>query len=382
MSDYPHNPFSATDPQQHPVSDHSPVAPVAVRGPNNSIEELIGATPLLRIAKNHLPNHIRLYAKLEFCNPGGSVKDRTAALMISCAERQGLLKPGGVIIEATAGNMGLGIAAATAGKDYRLIFVVPTKFSSEKQTLLKAMGAEVINTPRAQGMRGATAKANRLLLEIPEAISLRQFENPANPLAHYYHTGPEIWQALQGQIDYLVAGAGSGGTFSGITRYLKEQNPGVQGILADPEGSTIGGGEHAEYDIEGIGNDFVPLTLDMALVDAVIKVRDTEALACVQQLAREDRLIVGSSSGAAVWAALQLAQDLARATSTRQLRTSTDDTKPRITPKRDGAPGSRITPKRDGAPPNNASARTSRTLNIVAVLPDRGDRYFSKLIFG
>ena len=297
-----------------------------------SMQELIGNTPLVRLTKLGLPADARLYAKLETYNPAGSVKDRVGKYMIDAAERDGLLRPGGTIIEATAGNTGLGIAFAALGRGYRVIFVVPTKFSQEKQTLMRALGAEILNTPREDGMLGAAAKAEELRSSIPGAVMLGQFRNPANPLSHYETTGPEIYRDLEGKIDYFVAGAGSGGTFTGVVKYLKEQNPAIRGVLADPLGSTIGGGEHADYDIEGIGNDFIPETMDISLVDQVIKVSDTEAFAEVKELAAKEGLIVGTSSGAAVAAARKLIEDGARG-------------------------------------------------NIVTLLPDRGERYFSKHLY-
>jgi cysteine synthase A len=305
--------------------------------PNESIEELIGNTPLVRLNNLGLPQGVRLYAKLEYYNPGGSVKDRVALAMLKDAEQSGRLLPGGTIIEATAGNMGLGIATAAINRGYRIIFVVPTKFSVEKQSLMRALGAEIINTSREGGMLGACKKAEELLETIPNSVSFKQFENPMNPTAHYLTTGPEIYEALDRHLDYLVAGAGSGGTYSGIMRYLKERDPNIKGILADPLGSTIGGGEHGDYDIEGIGNDFVPVTMDLSLVDDVIKVTDAEALETVRILARQEGIIVGSSSGAATWAALRLAKEL--------------------------------------------SLINAGEVTIVVVLPDRGDRYFSKGLF-
>ena len=297
-----------------------------------SMQELIGNTPLVRLTKLGLPADARLYAKLETYNPAGSVKDRVGKYMIDAAERDGLLRPGGTIIEATAGNTGLGIAFAALGRGYRVIFVVPTKFSQEKQTLMRALGAEILNTPREDGMLGAAAKAEELRSSIPGAVMLGQFRNPANPLSHYETTGPEIYWDLEGKIDYFVAGAGSGGTFTGVVKYLKEQNPAIRGVLADPLGSTIGGGEHADYDIEGIGNDFIPETMDISLVDQVIKISDTEAFAEVKELAAKEGLIVGTSSGAAVAAAKKLIENGVRG-------------------------------------------------NIVTLLPDRGERYFSKHLY-
>ena len=301
-------------------------------GVYTSMHKLIGNTPIVRINNMGVSPDVNIYAKLEMYNPSGSVKDRIGEYMIAAAEREGKLKPGGTIIEATAGNTGLGIAFAALGKGYRVIFTVPTKFSREKQALMRALGAEIINTPREEGMLGAVRKAEELKAQIEGAISLDQFENPANPLAHYETTGKEIWEDMGEKITHLVAGAGSGGTYTGIVRYLKEQNPGIIGVLADPEGSTIGGGEHFDYNIEGIGNDFIPDTMDIKLVDTVVKVTDEEAFATVRELAAKEGIIVGSSSGAAMAAALKL------------------------------------------------SRKTERG-NIVVVFPDRGDRYFSTGLF-
>ena len=296
------------------------------------MQELIGKTPLVQLTHLDLPEGVNLFAKLELFNPGGSVKDRTGKYMIEDAERKGLLKPGGTIIEGTAGNTGIGIAFAALNRGYRVIFVVPLKFSVEKQILMRALGAEIINTPRKDGMLGAEKKAEELVQTIPGAVSLRQFKNMANPRAHYETTGPEIWQDLDGKIDYLVAGAGSGGTFSGVMKYLKEQDPSIRGVLADPVGSTMGGGEHADYNIEGIGNDFIADTMDMSLVDKVIKVNDDDAFSGSRLLAQREGIIAGSSSGAAFSAAKKLIAE--------------------------GAKG-----------------------NIVVILPDRGDRYFSKNLY-
>ena len=298
----------------------------------NSMQELIGHTPLVQLTHLDLPEGVNLFAKLELYNPGGSVKDRAGKYMIEDAEKKGILKPGGTIIEGTAGNTGIGIAFAALNRGYHVIFVVPLKFSIEKQILMKALGAEIINTPREEGMLGAERKAEELIRTIPDAIALRQFKNMANPQAHYETTGPEIYNDLDGKIDYLVAGAGSGGTYSGIMRYLKEQDPAIQGILADPVGSTMGGGEHADYNIEGIGNDFIADTMDMSLVDKVIKVNDDDAFSGARILAQKEGIFAGSSSGAALSAAQKLIAG--------------------------GAKG-----------------------NIVAVLPDRGDRYFSKNLY-
>lgn len=294
----------------------------------DSMQSLIGNTPLVRLGNIDRTDGVSIFAKLELWNPSGSVKDRTGLYMINDAEKRGLLKPGGTIVEATAGNTGLGIAFAALNRGYRIIFVVPTKFSAEKQALLRALGAEVINTPRELGMLGAVAKAEELKAQIPGSVSLEQFKNQSNPLAHYETTGREIYEALDGRIDYVVAGAGSGGTYTGILRYIKERSPSVKGILADPEGSTMGGGEHFDYNIEGIGNDFIADTMDMTLVDDVIKINDEDAFTAARLLAKTEGIIAGSSSGAAMAAVIKLIKS--------------------------GVKG-----------------------NIVTVFPDRGDRYFS-----
>lgn len=298
----------------------------------DSIKDLIGNTPLIKLNNLNVKEGVSIFAKLENYNPGGSVKDRIGIYMIEQAEKEGRLKPGYTIVEATAGNTGIGIALAALNKGYNIIFVVPEKFSVEKQTLMKALGAKIINTPRSLGMLGAVEKAEELLKETENSISLRQFDNSSNPLAHYETTGPEIYEAMEGKIDYFVSGAGSGGTFSGALKYFKEKDENIKGVLADPEGSTMGGGLEGCYDIEGIGNNFIPHTMDMNLVDEVIKVNDKEAYDMVKLLALKEGLIVGSSSGAAVAAAVKLGNSLDKA-------------------------------------------------NIVTILPDRGDRYFSKNIY-
>ena len=298
----------------------------------DSMQELIGNTPLVKINNIELPENVNLFAKLELYNPAGSVKDRVGKAMLDDAEERGLIKPGGTIIEGTAGNTGLGIAFAALNRGYKVIFVVPEKFSQEKQILMHALGAEIVHTPEEDGMLGAAAKAEELKAQIPGAVALGQFKNPANPKIHHDTTGPEIYKALDGHIDHFVAGAGSGGTYSGVVRYLKEQDPDIKGILADPVGSTMGGGEHAPYKIEGIGNDFIADTMDMSLVDRIYKINDDEAYAGSRLLASKEGIIAGSSTGAAFAAAQKLIAD--------------------------GAVG-----------------------NIVFIAPDRGDRYFSKKLF-
>ncbi len=298
----------------------------------DSMQELIGNTPLVKINNIELPENVNLFAKLELYNPAGSVKDRVGKAMLDDAEERGLIKPGGTIIEGTAGNTGLGIAFAALNRGYKVIFVVPEKFSQEKQILMHALGAEIVHTPEEDGMLGAAAKAEELKAQIPGAVAFGQFKNPANPKIHHDTTGPEIYKALDGHIDHFVAGAGSGGTYSGVVRYLKEQDPDIKGILADPVGSTMGGGEHAPYKIEGIGNDFIADTMDMSLVDMIYKINDDEAYAGSRLLASKEGIIAGSSTGAAFAAAQKLIAD--------------------------GAVG-----------------------NIVFIAPDRGDRYFSKKLF-
>ena len=298
----------------------------------NDMQELIGNTPLVRMNHIDIPDGVNLYAKLELYNPSGSVKDRIGKFMIEDAERKGILRKGSVIVEATAGNTGLGIAFAALNRGYQIIFVVPTKFSQEKQTLLRALGAKIVNTPREGGMLGAWKKAEEIRSDIPGAVTLEQFKNPANPLAHYETTGKEIYEDLDGNIDFLVAGAGSGGTYSGVVKYLKEKNSSIVGVLADPVGSTMGGGEHDDYNIEGIGNDFIADTMDMSLVDKVVKMTDREAFDGARELAKKEGIIAGSSSGAALAAAKKLIAN--------------------------GAKG-----------------------NIVVIFPDRGDRYFTKNLY-
>ena len=294
----------------------------------NNMHELIGNTPIVQLSEVNKELPSKLFAKLELYNPMGSVKDRVGKYMIEDAEKKGLLKPGYTIVEGTAGNTGLGIAFAALNKGYRVIFAVPTKFSIEKQQLMMALGAEIINTPREEGMLGATRKAKELLETIPNSIALGQFTNQSNPQAHYETTGPEIYKDMEGKIDYVVLGAGSGGTFTGVVRYLKEQNSNIQAVLADPVGSTIGGGEHADYNIEGIGNDFIAETLDISLMDKVIKINDEEAFNGSKELALKEGIIAGSSSGAAFAA-------------------------------------------------GNKLAKETKDARIVILLPDRGDRYFS-----
>jgi O-acetylserine dependent cystathionine beta-synthase len=274
----------------------------------SNVKELIGNTPIVELTQFDLPEGVRLFAKLEFYNPGGSVKDRLGIELIADAERTGKLKPGGTIIEPTAGNTGIGVALAAVGTGYNVIFIVPDKFSEEKQELMRALGATVINTPRDKGIRGAIAKAKELEQEIEGSFCPQQFANPANPEAHYKTTGPEIWEQLEGNVDIFVAGAGSGGTFMGVSRYLKEQNPQVKTVIVEPEGSILNGGEPGPHKTEGIGMEFLPTYIDTSYFDEIHTIYDVESFDYVKELARREGLLVGSSSGTALAAALKEAR--------------------------------------------------------------------------
>lgn len=278
-----------------------------------NILEAIGNTPLVRLNRIAEGLPIKLYGKYEAMNPGGSIKDRIAIAMIEAAEKEGTLKPGGTIIEATAGNTGMGLALVAAVKGYRCIFAVPSKMSEEKIRLLEALGAEVVVTPidvPPDSPSSYNGVADRLTSEIPGAFRPSQFANDENPHAHYLTTGPEIWEDTEGKIDVLVAGAGTGGTISGTGRYLKEKKPGLKVILADPEGSILSGDQPHSYLVEGIGEDFIPFTFTRQVVDESIRVPDRESFAMAKRLTREEGLIVGSSSGTAVAAALRYAERL------------------------------------------------------------------------
>lgn len=275
-------------------------------------KELVKDTPLLLLEAFRVNENVNIYVKLELQNPAGGVKDRIGIHMVNQLFKTKKLKPGMTIVEATAGNTGLGLAFALVNTGVNLILVIPTKFSIEKQQLLRAMGAQVVNTDENLGMQGAIDKAKQIRKSIPESLSINQFDNPENPNAHYLSTGPEIYRDLEGDIQYFVAGAGSGGTYSGITRYLKEQDRKIIGVLADPDGSIIGGGIHGQYAIEGIGNGFIPQTMDLSLVDQIIKVSDAQAFTMVREIAAKTGLFVGSSSGANLAAAIELAKTLER----------------------------------------------------------------------
>lgn len=277
----------------------------------DKITDLIGGTPILKlnnyIALNELPANI--YAKLEYFNPAGSVKDRIAKAMIDDAEAKGALKPGAVIIEPTSGNTGIGLAAVAASKGYRIILTMPETMSVERRNLLKAYGAELVLTDGAKGMKGAIAKAEELAQQIEGGFIPSQFTNSANPTAHFNTTGPEIWEDTGGKVDIFVAGVGTGGTVSGVGKYLKSKNPNVKVVAVEPAGSPVlSKGVAGPHKIQGIGAGFVPETLDTKIYDEIIAVENEDAFATGRTLARKEGLLVGISSGAAVYAASQLAK--------------------------------------------------------------------------
>ena len=302
-----------------------------------SITQLIGGTPLLELVnyeKNHQLN-AKILAKLEFFNPAGSVKDRVASAMIADAEASGVLKPGATIIEPTSGNTGIGLAAVGTAKGYHVILTMPETMSVERRMLVAAYGAEVVLTSGSAGMKGAIAKAEELEKSIENAVILGQFVKPANPKAHYETTGPEIWKDTEGKVDILVAGVGTGGTVTGIGKYLKEQNPNVKVVAVEPASSPVlSQGKAGPHKIQGIGAGFVPDTLDTGVYDEVFPVENEDAFATGRAVAKTEGVLVGISSGAALYAATQLAKR-----------------------------------------PENAGK------TIVAVLPDTGERYLSTALF-
>ena len=272
---------------------------------------LIGRTPLLELTNLEKKYSLkaRILAKLEYLNPAGSVKDRIALAMIEDAEKKGLLTPQSVIIEPTSGNTGIGLASVAAARGYRIIIVMPDSMSVERRQLMKAYGAELVLTPGAQGMKGAIAKADELAAEIPHSFIPGQFVNPANPEAHYTTTGPEIWEDTDGTVDAFVAGVGTGGTITGIGRYLREKNPAVRIVAVEPKTSAVlSTGVAGKHGIQGIGAGFVPAVLDTGVYDEIIPVADEDAFAAGRLVGKNEGVLVGISSGAAVWAALQLAQ--------------------------------------------------------------------------
>ena len=302
-----------------------------------SADQLIGRTPLLELThiEKKFGLNARILAKLEYFNPGGSVKDRVALAMIDDAEAKGALKPGSVIIEPTSGNTGIGLASVAAARGYRIIIVMPETMSVERRQLMKAYGAELVLTEGAKGMKGAIAKAEELAKEIPGSFVPGQFVNPANPKAHFETTGPEIWADTDGQVDYFVAGVGTGGTVTGVGRYLKSQNAAVKVVAVEPKSSAVlSTGVAGAHKIQGIGAGFVPEVLDTAVYDEIIAVADEDAFRLGRELGRSEGVLVGISSGAALWAAIELAKR-----------------------------------------PETAGK------TIVALLPDTGDRYLSTPLF-
>ena len=301
------------------------------------VTDLIGNTPLVELNKYSASKGLKtpVIAKIEFFNPGGSVKDRIGLAMIEDAEKKGLLKPGATIIEPTSGNTGVGLALVSAVKGYKLILTMPETMSVERRNLLKAYGAKIKLTSGKDGMPGAIKAANELKDSIPGSVILGQFDNPANPAAHKATTGPEIWRDLDGQVDVFVAGVGTGGTLTGTGAYLKEQDPAVKIVAVEPADSPLlGGGKAGAHELQGIGANFIPSVLDTKLYDEVIAVTSEDAFAAGRQLGRREGVLVGISSGAAAWAAIQLAK----------------------------------------RPENQGK-------NIVVLLPDTGDRYLSSRMF-
>ncbi len=274
------------------------------------ITELIGQTPMLRLRRVARPGWAAVYAKLEFLNPGGSVKDRAALGMILDAEQRGILKSGSTIVEATAGNTGVGLALVGVNRGYRVVLFVPDGFAEEKCILMRGFGATVVRTPEAEGMKGAIRQAQALAENDPNAFAALQFDNQANPRFHHDTTAVEIWEQMEGRIDAFVAGVGTGGTFSGIAQFLKEQNPDILTVAVETQGSVLQGGEPGPHKVEGIGASFVPRTFDRSVADEIVMVPDEPAFAMVKRLAAEEGLLAGSSSGAIVHAALAIAERL------------------------------------------------------------------------
>jgi cysteine synthase A len=276
----------------------------------NDITQLVGHTPLLKLARVAPRPLASVFAKLEFLNPGGSIKDRAALGMILDAEAKGFLRPGSTIVEATAGNTGVGLALIGVNRGYSVKLFVPEGFAEEKCILMRGFGAEVIRTPEEEGMAGAIRQANEAAASIPGAFMAGQFSNQANPQFHYETTAAEIWEQMQGRVDGFVAGVGTGGTFSGVARFLKERNPAVVTIAVETEGSILQGGTPGKHRVEGIGVSFIPETFHRNVCDRVAMVTDDDAFSMVKRLAAEEGLVGGSSAGAAVHASVELAREL------------------------------------------------------------------------
>lgn len=276
----------------------------------HSISELVGHTPLVQLQRFAAARGLKanLLAKVEYFNPAGSVKDRIACAMLDDAEQRGLLKPGAVIVEPTSGNTGIGLAAMAKVHGYRVILTMPESMSVERRNLLKAYGAELVLTPAAEGMAGAVKRAEELAAATPRSFIPAQFDNPANPEAHYLTTGPELWRDTDGCVDLFVAGIGTGGTFSGTGRYLKEKNPDVKLVAVEPAGSPLlSGGKAGPHGLMGIGANFIPKNMDISLIDEIICVREEDAYAAGRDMVACEGVLVGITAGAALWAATQLA---------------------------------------------------------------------------
>lgn len=273
----------------------------------DDISQLVGDTPILQLKKLSPAGGAAVYAKLEYLNPGGSVKDRAASGIILRAEADGRLRPGGAIVEATAGNTGIGLALIGVQRGYKVVLFVPERFSEEKVAIMRALGAQVTRTPDAEGMQGAIRRANEFVARTPGAFMAAQFDNPANPDYHYETTAPEIFEQMEGQIDALVIGAGTAGTFTGIARFLKERLPNVLAFAVETQGSILGGGKPGPHKVEGIGASFIPGNFDRSVCDEVLMVSDADAFAMVRELAAREGVLSGSSGGANVAAAVRVA---------------------------------------------------------------------------
>jgi cysteine synthase len=276
----------------------------------DDITKLVGETPILRLKRITPTGSGEVYAKLEYLNPGGSVKDRAAIGIIQRAEEEGRLRPGGTIVEATAGNTGIGLALIGVNRGYKVKLFVPERFSEEKVMIMRALGAEVTRTPDAEGMQGAINRAKELTAKDPDAFMAAQFENPANPDYHYETTAREIYDQMEGNIDAIVIGSGTAGTFTGIARYMKERLPGVLAIAVETQGSVLGGGKPGPHKVEGIGASFIPKNFDASVCDEILMVTDPQAFGMVKELAAREGVLAGSSGGANVHGALQIAKRL------------------------------------------------------------------------
>jgi cysteine synthase A len=276
----------------------------------DDITQLVGETPMLQFTRLVPPGSADVFAKLEYLNPGGSVKDRAAIGIIQRAEKEGKLQPGGTIVEATAGNTGIGLALIGVKRGYKVALFVPEKFSEEKVMIMRALGAEVARTPEAEGMAGAIARANELVASTPGAFMAGQFDNPANPDFHYETTAREIFEQMEGRIDGVVLGSGTSGTFTGVARFVKERLPKAVTVLVETEGSVMGGGKPGPHKVEGIGASFIPNNFDKSVCDEIVAVTDDQAFGMVKELAAKEGVLAGSSGGAAVYAALELARRL------------------------------------------------------------------------